>query len=110
MIKCKVEKLKAWIAGGVFGVATIVGASTAFSQTAVPSGVPADNSVARASSGDSKGGASITHPEPGANNDPALAEPKAGPTGAPGVATESGSPDANGVHSNVAAPLPSPAK
>jgi hypothetical protein len=110
MIKFKEGKLTTWIVGGVFAVATTMAASAAFSQTAAPSGAPADNSGAPTTSSDSSGSASITHPQPGANNDPALAEPKAGPTGAPGVATESGSPDANGVHSNVAMPLPSPAK
>jgi hypothetical protein len=50
----------------------------------------------------------ITNPKSGANNDPALQEPKSGPTGAPGVGTESGSVDANGLHSRTQAPIPTP--
>jgi hypothetical protein len=110
-MKFEQVKLSRIIAGGVFALAFAAAASTAFSQGAAPSSATAGDSGATAGSNDPGGNASsMTHPQAGTNNDPALEEPKPGPTGAPGVGTESGSPDANGVHSNVAMPLPSPAK
>jgi hypothetical protein len=52
MIKFKEGKLTTWIVGGVFAVATTMAASAAFSQTAAPSGAPADNSEAPTTSSD----------------------------------------------------------
>jgi hypothetical protein len=66
--------------------------------------VPSASSSAAATTMDS----SKLNPKAGVNNDPALQEPNPGPTGAPGVSTESGSPDANGMHSNATAPMPTP--
>ena len=108
IMKFEPSKVSRLITGGVFALAFASAASSAFAQGATSSGAGAGNSGT--TTGTSGTASSVTHPEAGANNDPALAEPKPGPTGAPGLGTESGSPDANGLHSNVAMPLPSPAK
>jgi hypothetical protein len=108
-MKFEPVKLSHLIVGGALFLTFAALAAPAFAQGAASSA--ANNSGATTGSTVSgASGSSITHPEAGANNDPALTEPKPGPTGAPGVGTESGSPDANGVHSNMAMPLPSPAK
>jgi hypothetical protein len=110
-MKFEQVKLSHSIIGGVLVLACAALAAPAFAQGAASSAAGANNSGATTGSTVSgASGSSITHPEAGANNDPALTEPKPGPTGAPGVGTEFGSPDANGVHSNMAMPLPSPAK
>src|SRR5665213_3014042 len=88
--------------------------TTAYSQTSSGGG---SNAFGSGSSGPAyggtatttdnpSGGSGITHPKSGSNNDPALQEPKAGPAGAPGVLTGSGSPDANGMRSNATNPQP----
>jgi hypothetical protein len=110
-MKFEQAKLSHFIAGGVFALAIAAAASPAFAQGAASSGAGAGNSGSTAGINTPDGTtSSVTHPASGANNDPALVEPKPGPTGAPGLGTDSGSPDANGLHSNVAMPLPSPAK
>ena len=85
-------------------IAQSAGKATANSApSADSSATSSDGSAASPSVSSSK-----LDPKPGANNDPALKEPKPGPTGAPGVATESGSVDANGMHLNATAPMPTP--
>jgi len=93
-------------AGEAFAAnAQFPGSGSAITETPPPGSVsaPAPDTLPGGTGVSSK-----SIPQSGANNDPALQEPKAGPTGAPGVATESGSPDANGMRSNAKAPLPTP--
>jgi hypothetical protein len=112
------DRIRLLILAGSFAISIGAFATTALAQGATSSGSAGTGTAAGANSNgaapgspassSSAMGSGITNPQPGANNDPALQDPKSGPKGAPGVSTESGSLDANGMHSNAAAPVPTP--